>query len=64
MHALLAKELGAPVQGANNFVWIYSDGNVVIAPTNQPGVDWSNYTNAAGDTGPNLNKLGDYNVYH
>jgi RHS repeat-associated protein len=60
----LANVLGAPVLGANNFVWYWPSGQTVVAPTNMPGINWQNYTPAAGATGPNLGAPGGYNLFN
>lgn len=56
----LARELCEDVQGADNFVWFYSDGKTVVAPPNEPGITWQNFTQEALDKGPNLNSPGGY----
>ena len=59
----VSNALGVTVQGANNFVWYYENGQTVVAPTKAPGITWQNYTPAAGATGPNLNLIGGYNSF-
>lgn len=59
----LATELCEDVQGANNFVWIYSSGKTVVAPPNEPGITWQNYTQEALNKGPNLNSPGAYLLF-
>jgi hypothetical protein len=48
--AKLAEAMGVPVSGANNFVWIYSNGNVLVAPIAPSG-------------GPNLSDPGGFMTY-
>ena len=59
----VADALDGEVEGADNFVWWYSDGSSAVAPTNAPGVTWQNYTSEAGTTGPDLNRQGGYNTF-
>jgi RHS repeat-associated protein len=48
--AKLADAMGVPVSGANNFVWIYPNGNVLVAPIAPSG-------------GPNLTNPGGFMTY-
>jgi hypothetical protein len=59
----LANFCSCPVQGPDNFVWYWPNGNTVVAPTNTVGVTWQNYTPAAGASGPNLNNIGSYRLF-
>lgn len=48
--ARLAEAIGAPVSGANNFVWIYPDWKVIVAPIATIG-------------GPDLGNVGGFVMY-
>ena len=59
--------LGEPVQAPNNFVWIYANGDFIVAPSNLPGYSWDNATasstRAAIASGPNLGNPGSFVTY-